>query len=263
MSAFSFLGFGSKVPAHFCRKRQLAKIQEKLGYRFKRLELLGEALSHRSYTQTVDKAPFQSYERLEFLGDSILGMLVAEALFKKFADMGEGSLTKTKAALVNVHTLSRIAREITLNNFVKLSEEEEKAGGRERNSIIADCLEAVIGAIFLDGGITAARKFIKTHFIKNMMHIINDQSLRNYKGDLLEIIQANSPLTPRYEVVRTEGPDHKKKFTVAVYLATRKLGAGSGLNKKEAEQHAARKGLLKLSKLIREDKDFFQKMEEK
>lgn len=263
MSAFSFLGFGSKIPAHFCKKRQLVKIQEKLGYRFKRLELLGEALSHRSYTQTVEKAPFQSYERLEFLGDSILGMLVAEALFKKFAEMGEGQLTKTKAALVNVHTLSRIAREITLNEYVRLSDEEEKAGGRDRNSIIADCLEAVIGAIFLDGGVNSARKFIKTHFIKNMMEIINDQSLRNYKGDLLEIVQGNSGLTPRYEVIKTEGPDHHKKFTVAVFLATRRLGTGHGLNKKEAEQQAARKGLQRLSKLIREDKDFFQKLEEK
>jgi len=263
MSSFSFLGIGSKIPAHFCSKRQLTAIQEKLGYRFKRLELLGEALSHRSYTQTVENAPFQSYERLEFLGDSVLGMLVAEALFRDFGSMGEGELTKTKAALVNVYTLARIARGITLNNYVKISDEEEKAGGRERTSIIADCLEAVIGAIFLDGGIRSARKFIKNHFLQIMPDILNDQSLRNYKGDLLEMVQANSSLVPHYQIIKTEGPDHKKKFTVAVYLGDRKLGTGNGLNKKEAEQQAAKKGLEKLLQLTQGKSDFFDRLEVK
>ena len=247
MSAFSFLGLGTaKVPAHFCSKRSLTRLQDKLQYRFKHLELLGEALSHRSYTQTAHNAPFQSYERLEFLGDSVLGMVVAEALFKKFREKGEGDLTKTKANLVNVHTLSKISREISLNKYVRLSDEEEKAGGRERNSIIADCLEAVIGAIFLDGGIRAVRKFIKTHFLTRMNQIINDRSLKNYKGELLELIQSKTSQSPHYEVLKTEGPDHKKKFTVAVFLGSRKLGTGKGLNKKEAEQHAAEQALRRL-----------------
>lgn len=254
MSALNFLGLGTtKVPAHFCSKRALNKLQDKLEYRFKKLELLGEALSHRSYTQTASNAPFQSYERLEFLGDSVLGMVVAEALFKKFDRMGEGELTKTKANLVNVHTLSKISHEITLNKYVRLSDEEEKAGGRERNSIIADCLEAVIGAIFLDGGIRAVRKFIRTHFLSRMSQIINDKSLRNYKGELLELIQSKTSQSPHYDVIKTEGPDHKKKFTVAVYLGSRKLGTGKGLNKKEAEQHAADQALKKLQKHTLED----------
>lgn len=263
MFTFSFLGLGAKIPSHFLKKSTLNKIQDKLGYRFKNLVLLGEALSHRSYTQTVPKAPFPSYERLEFLGDSVLGMVVAEILFRKYDMMGEGELTKTKAILVNVHTLARISREIGINKFVKLSEEEDKAGGRERNSIIADCLEAVIGSIFLDGGIRPARKFIQTHFMKNLPEILNDQSLRNYKGELLELVQANSLLSPRYEILKTEGPDHMKKFTVGVYLGQKKIGTGHGLNKKEAEQHAAQKGLEKLAKLKKQNINFFHALEGK
>jgi ribonuclease-3 len=263
MSTFSFLGFGSRIPAHFLKKRTLNKIQEELGHKFKRPELLAEALSHRSYTQTDPKAPFPSYERLEFLGDSVLGMVVADSLFRKFGDLGEGELTKTKAILVNVHTLARISRIIGLNKAVKLSQEEERAGGRERNSIIADCLEAVIGAIFLDAGIRAARKFINAHFLKNMVDIMNDQSLRNYKGELLELVQAKSILSPRYEILKTEGPDHMKKFTVGVYLGNKKIGNGQGLNKKEAEQNAAKKGLEKLAKIKKQNLNFFHKLEEK
>jgi ribonuclease III len=263
MSAFSFLGIGSRVPAHFCKKKDLTRVQDKLGYKFKNLELLGEALSHRSYTQTASNAPFQSYERLEFLGDSVLGMCIAEALFKKYSRKGEGDLTKTKANLVNVHTLSRISKEITLNKYVRLSDEEERAGGRDRMSIMADCLEAVIGAIFLDGGIRATRRFIKQHFLKNMEAIVNDQALRNYKGELLEFIQAKSVLSPHYEVLKTEGPDHQKKFTVAVLLAKKKLGTGRGLNKKEAEQQAAKKALAKIASMKKENKSLFPEVEEK
>jgi len=264
MSALNFLGLGvSKVPTRFCTKRALNKLQEKLEYKFKNTAFLGEALSHRSYTQTVSDAPFQSYERLEFLGDSILGMVVAEALYRKFSSLGEGELTKTKANLVNEHTLSKISREITLNKYVKLSEEEEKAGGRERNSIIADCLEAVIGAIFLDGGIRAARKFVKSQFLSRFNEIVNDQELRNFKGELLELIQSKSSHAPRYEVLKTEGPDHKKKFTVAVFLVKHKLGSGKGLNKKEAEQHAARQALSNLKKINSENNDLFNKSEGK
>ncbi len=258
MSALSFLGLKNRIPAHFCSRKSLNRLQEKLGHKFKKLEYLGEAISHRSYTQTAPDAPFQSYERLEFLGDSVLGMVIAEALFKRFSPMGEGELTKTKANLVNVHTLSRISREIGLNKFVRLSDEEERAGGRERNSIVADCLEAVIGAIFLDGGIRAARKFIYHNFLENMDIILSDQALRNFKGELLELVQAHSVQSPRYEVIKTEGPDHNKKFTVAVFLNNTKLGTGSGHNKKEAEQHAARKGLQKLAKFEKQNKNIFE-----
>jgi len=261
MSALDFLGIKSKVPAHFCSKRDMAKIQAKLGYRFRKPELLGEALSHRSYTQTVAEAPFHSYERLEFLGDSVLGMLVAEGLFKKFGPMGEGELTKSKAVLVNLHTLSRISRELGLNQHVRVSEEEERAGGRERNSIMADCLEAVIGAIYLDGGIRSARKFVRDHFLNRTAELLNDQSLRNYKGELLELVQSGGGLPPRYEVLKTEGPDHKKKFTVAVLLGERKLALGSGLNKKEAEQQAARKALVKFRRALKVEKHPLHRME--
>ncbi|MBD3383265.1 MAG: ribonuclease III [candidate division Zixibacteria bacterium] len=260
--SLNFFGLGSKVPSHFYNRKTFRRIQKKLGHRFKQLELLAEALSHRSYTQTEPRAPFPSYERLEFLGDSVLGMIIAEELFKRFEPMEEGELTTTKAHLVNVHTLARISREIELNRYVRLSREEELAGGRERNSIIADCLEAIIGAIYLDGGIRSVRRFISSHFLAHMEEILNDQSLRNYKGELLERTQADAAISPRYEILKTEGPDHRKKFTVGVYINGQRLGTGSGMSKKEAEQHAARKGLRKLEKLVNEQKDFYDRLEE-
>jgi len=263
MVPIRFPGFGSKIPAHFYDAAVLRQVQDKLGYRFRKLELLCEALSHRSYTQTADKPPFQSFERLEFLGDSVLGMLISDALFNIYKDRSEGELTKTKANLVNMYTLSKICGEITLNSYIRLSEEEEKSGGRERESIMADCLEAVIGAIYTDGGIKPAQKFVHKHFLTRMEEILSDQSLRNFKGELLELVQANCTLSVKYEILKTEGPDHLKKFTVAACLADKQLGKGRGNSKKEAEQHAAEQAIKELKKLKENKTDFFNKLEGK
>jgi ribonuclease-3 len=217
-----------------------------LGYTFHDTALLNEALTHRSYANT--NSTTITYERLEFLGDSVLGLLVARSLFKRHPSYSEGELTKAKAALVNIKTLTKVAKREGLGRYVKLSPEEDRAGGRERASILSDVLEAVIGAVYLEGGIGAATELIERILINKFAgkdaHLLNVNS----KGDLLEHLQGEGQGLPRYEVVNEEGPDHEKVFTVAVMADGREVGRGVGSNKKEAEQQAAREALQLLCK---------------
>lgn len=218
---------------------------QKLGYRFKNGSFLWEALTHRSYVRTVDHNT-RSNERLEFLGDSVLGMVIAEHLLLTNTNFDEGDLTKCKALLVNESALAGVALESGLNQFIMLSSDEERTGGRERNSIMSDAVEAVIGAIFLDGGLTPAREFINRILITRENEILNDISQRNFKGELLEYLQARAAGPPHYEVLSEEGPDHNKTFTIAVYTNGEITGTGTGSTKKEAEQHAAAVALERL-----------------
>jgi len=211
------------------------------GYRFRDPGLLQEALTHRSHANS-NNSPV-TYERLEFLGDSVLGLVVAKALFLEHPDYSEGELTKAKASLVNVKTLTKVARRERLGEFIHLSPEEDRAGGRQRSSILSDVLEAVIGAVYLDGGIDAAadliQRIVLDHFDSNDSRIMNV----NFKGDLLEYLQGQGQGLPRYEVINETGPDHEKVFTVAVHTNGRVIGHGVGTNKKDAEQQAAREAL--------------------
>lgn len=209
-----------------------------LHYRFHDDRLLQDALTHRSYIRAVD-AKSVSNERLEYLGDSVLGLVVSEYLYKAHPDYAEGELTKTKALLVNEQTLSLVGKNSGLNRFILLSPDEEEAGGRERHSIVSDALEAVIGAIFLDGGIDEARRFIISTIIPHIGEVLNDSSQRNFKGELLEYLQARGRGTPYYEVVEESGPDHAKMFKVGVMTEGTMTGVGEGASKKEAEQRAA------------------------
>ena len=215
-------------------------------YRFHNPKLLQEALTHRSYANSVDATP--TYERLEFLGDSVLGLLVARYLFEKHPSFSEGDLTKAKAGLVNLKTLGVVARRGDLGKFILLSPEEERAGGRRRSSILSDVLEAVIGAVYLDGGIHAASDLIDRVLIANFDASDSKLLNVNFKGDLLEMLQGEGQGLPRYEVVDETGPDHEKMFTVAVYANGREVGRGVGPNKKDAEQKAAREALQLLSR---------------
>ncbi|MBN2225877.1 MAG: ribonuclease III [candidate division Zixibacteria bacterium] len=219
--------------------------QTKLGYRFKNESFLLEALTHRSYVRTVDHNT-RSNERLEFLGDSVLGMVIAEHLLLSNPKFDEGDLTKCKALLVNEAALAGVAMESGLNRFILLSPDEERTGGRERNSIMSDAVEAVIGAIFLDGGLNPARDFIRRILIIRENEILNDVSQRNFKGELLEYLQARGGGPPHYEVLSEEGPDHNKTFTIAVYTNGEMTGTGTGSTKKEAEQQAAAVALERL-----------------
>jgi len=215
-----------------------------LGYRFRDPRLLQEALTHRSYAYSVQNGP--TYERLEFLGDSVLGLVVARRLYLRHPDNSEGELTKLKASLVNLKTLTAVAKREALARHIRLSPEEDKAGGRGRGSILSDVYESVIGAIFLDGGLDAAAAVIERTLIRSLTEKTPDLLEVNYKGELLEYLQGQGQGMPRYEVIAASGPDHAKVFTVVVHANGRSVGRGIGPNKKDAEQLAAREALRTL-----------------
>jgi len=218
------------------------KLQSRLGYFFQDQTLLKEALTHRSFCEERGS----SYERLEFLGDSVIGLVISQFLYENFPRKTEGDLTKIKASLVSEMTLTQVAQFISLGEYVQMSKEEEKAGGREKPSIISDAYEALVGAVFLDGGLSPARRTVEKHILSRISEITQDEAFRNYKGELLEYLQARGRRLPRYEVLEEEGPDHEKEFTIAVLVKGDEWGKGSGTTKKEAEQNAARMALEKL-----------------
>ncbi|HWR81815.1 MAG TPA: ribonuclease III [Candidatus Deferrimicrobium sp.] len=225
------------------------RFEELLGYRFRDTALLTTALTHRSYSH-ADTNNRVSNERLEFLGDSVLGLVVAAQLYRDYPEMREGQLTQTKALLVSESTLSEVGRDLKLSEFVRLATEEDRSGGRDRPSIIADTLESVIGAVFLDGGLEPARDIVLRTIYTRREEILADSSRRNFKGELLELLQARGFGLPRYDVVAEEGPDHEKVFHVAVYVGDQELGSGSGLSKKDAEQKAAAMALERYASLF-------------
>lgn len=225
----------------------VARFFNDFGYNFSNPKYLNEALTHRSYVRSVDNNA-RSNERLEFLGDSVLGVVVSNYLYANNPDFAEGDLTKTKALLVNENALATIARESGLNKYIFLSEDEERTGGRNRLSITSDVFEAVVGAIYLDGGLKPAREFIHRILLSNERQIVSDENQRNYKGELLEHLQARGGIPPHYEVVSENGPDHAKVFKVAVTTGNSVTGIGEGSTKKEAEQKAAADSLHKLIK---------------
>ena len=220
----------------------LDEVQRLIGYSFRSPQHLLLALTHRSYARNGGNTQ-ASNERLEFLGDSVLGLVIAEKLYHDHYHKSEGDLTKLKAMLVNEATLAQIGQEISLNLYIRLSPEEHNAGGRERPSIISDTFESVIGAVFLDGGFEAARDVVLRLIYTRKSVIISDRSQRNFKGELLEYVQARGNGMPRYEIISEAGPDHEKVFEVAVVVNGRRLGEGAGLSKKEAEQKAAAQAL--------------------
>lgn len=230
------------------KARSVEELEARLGYCFKNKDLLSGALTHRSSLRETGKERSSSYERLEFLGDAVLGLSVSRYLFEHFPEKDEGELTKIKATLVSEANLSRKAKLIALGRFLHLSSEEEKSGGRSRHSILSDSYEAILGAIFLDGGLKEADRFIQSHLLKDIKETSEDKSFHNYKGELLELLQAEGEGIPRYEVLVEEGPDHKKVFTVGVYSRGKHLGTGKGSSKKEAEQNAAKMALEELDK---------------
>ncbi len=219
-------------------QKPLDEIETIIKYKFDHKELIQKALSHRS---SVENGP--ANERLEYLGDAVLGLVVSEFLYEKFPVLNEGDLTKMKSSLVNEAVLSKVSAKFNLGNFILMSPEEEKSGGRSKPSITADSVEAIFGAVYLDGGLKAAKNVIARMILGDYKDLINDKATYNYKGELLEMMQGEGKGTPRYEVVDEIGPDHGKEFFVAVSIESRKVGNGRGSTKKEAEQNAARMAL--------------------
>ncbi len=207
------------------------------GYTFNNEELLYTALSHSSYANEHKK---ESNERLEFLGDSILSIIVSEYLFSRYPDVDEGELTKMRASLVCEKSLAGFAEEIGLSNMLLLGKGELQAGGNKRPSIISDAFEAVLAAIYLDGGMEEAKKFVLRFISKQ--HI--GGSFKDYKTVLQEVIQKNPEEQLTYCLVAESGPEHDKQFTVEVHLNSNVIGKGVGHSKKNAEQMAAKEALL-------------------
>jgi len=218
-------------------------LEAKMGYTFRDSFLLRNALLHRSHVHVTGQGRELSNERLEFLGDAVLGLVVNEDLYQKFPGRSEGDLTKMKALLVCGARLSEVAIHFDLGAHIRMSRSEAATGGRQRSSILADTTEAVIGAVYLDGGLGAARGVIQRLILADSNRVLTKRSLRNYKSRLQELIQARHKNPPRYRVMEVDGPDHDRMFKVAVTFNGITLGQGEGRNKKTAEQNAAREAL--------------------
>jgi len=219
----------------------MESLERNLDYSFKNKALLLNALTHSSYANEVRNGT-TSNERLEFLGDSVLSVIVADYLYKEFSNLPEGELTKLRASLVCEKSLCSFSRELKLGEFLKLGRGEEKGGGRERDSILADAFEAVLAAIYLDGGIEFARKLVKRFILPELKHT-DDEVFKDYKTALQEIIQRNPEESVTYILTAERGPDHDKEFEIEVHLNSNVIGKGIGKSKKAAEQAAAKQAL--------------------
>ena len=217
-------------------------LEDIVGYRFQDRGLLQEALTHKSYA--YEKGSLRHNERLEFLGDSVLAAVVAHRLFERFPDSDEGRLSKARALVVSRNSLARQAETLELGRFLLLGSGEETTGGRTRPSILANALEAVIGAVYLDGGFDAARRVIE----RCTLDLVGSDGAgeTDHKSRLQEIVQKRHKAEPSYRLVKTSGPDHDKTFQVKALFGSRTLGTGRGKTKKDAEQDAARDALERM-----------------
>jgi len=224
------------------------ELEKNTGVKFKDEDLIRKAFIHRSYLNEA-KETMESNERLEFLGDSILSFLVSSYLYKEFPDKPEGELTNLRSAIVKTKTLALISQKLELGKYLYLSRGEEEGGGRNNTSLLADTFEAFIGAIFLDSGIEEPRKILNQFLFPLLGDILENKLYKDAKSSFQEEVQEKTRISPVYKVMKEEGPDHAKKFTVGVYVGDKLYGTGDGRNKQEAEQEAARSALEKYHKV--------------
>ena len=222
---------------------KLTELEERIGYRFKQEGLLRQALTHSSYANEKRMKRFSDNERLEFLGDAVLEVTSSEFLYQNYPELSEGDLTKLRASIVCEPTLALCTREIGLGDYLLMGKGEEQTGGRERDSILSDAMEAVIGAIYLDGGLEKARGFIHRFIMTDIEH---KKLFYDSKTILQEFVQCSCEEPLHYETLEESGPDHDKRFHVAAQIGERTIGEGSGRTKKAAEQEAAYRALLLL-----------------
>lgn len=223
----------------------LSILEKNIGVSFENRSLLTEALTHRSYLNENPKWDVSHNERLEFLGDAVLELAITEDLFFKYPKYDEGDLTGLRAALVNYQMLAKVAQNINLGKFIFLSAGEAKDVGRAREVILANTMEAVIGAIYLDSGYGAAKKFIDRFVFANLEEVVNAGLYKDPKSYLQEIVQEKLRLTPNYKVLEERGPDHRRVFKVGVFFGEKLIADGEGLSKQEAEIKAAENALKK------------------
>lgn len=222
-------------------------LEQALQYKIRNAGLFVQALVHRSYLQQTNQHG-ESNERLEFLGDSILNLIVGEYLYRHFPSADEGELTKVRSRLVNRKALVAYSKSINLSKFILMSQSAQQSMGKGSDTIVADTYEAIIAAVYLDGGFNAAKKFVERQLVEALQNRTVITSDENYKSMLLEFAQAHGLGVPRYTIVKEEGPDHDRTFTVEVSLNGKKSGTGTGKNKKEAEQLAASRALERLQR---------------
>lgn len=220
------------------RRKELHLFEKHAGIRFRKLGFLNLAFCHRSFTNENTKV-FDNNEKLEFLGDSILGLVISEYLFKEFPDKNEGDLAKIKSFVVSEDSLQAIAKKIRVDNFILIGKGEEYSGGRSKKAILADAMEAIIGAYYLDSGLKTVKDFILRMLTPEIQKVLTDRHKKDYKTLLQEYVQKTYKTYPRYHLVKRTGPDHDRTFWIEVTFEGKKYGPGSGKNKKDAEQMAA------------------------
>ena len=223
-------------------RKKLKELQKNIGYEFKQEQLLRQALTHSSYAHEKNLKGLMDNERLEYLGDAVLELVSSEFLFKNHPEMNEGQMTKLRASLVCEQSLAACARQLELGHYLMLGNGEDLTGGRERDSILSDAWEAVIGAMYLDGGFTSAKEFILKYVLQDIEH---KKLFYDSKTMLQELIQNKYKQILHYVLLSEEGPDHNKTFTVQAYMNDTPLMTGKGRTKKAAEQNAAYQSLLK------------------
>lgn len=221
-----------------------APFEKKIEYHFKNKSLLEQAFTHRSYLNENRESGREHNERLEFLGDAVLELVVTEFLYGKYPEKAEGELTAVRAALVNTQSISSAAVALEMNDYLLLSRGEAKDTGRARQIILANAFEALIGAIYLDSGYEESAKFIAAQLFDRADPIIENRLWQDAKSRFQEVAQEKTNITPSYQMLQQSGPDHDKRFIVGVFLASEKIASGEGRSKQEAEQAAAEKGLV-------------------
>lgn len=224
------------------------ELEKTIGVAFKDKNLLKQAFVHRSYLNEA-RGIKESNERLEFLGDAVLSLLTSQFLYKQYPDFPEGTLTNIRSGLVKTTSLAATAESLHLGELLFLSHGEEASGGRKNPSLLADTFEALLGAMYLDGGLETARTYLAQYLFPNAKDIVENKAYIDYKSFLQEIIQEESKISPTYRVVKSEGPDHAKTFWVEVVVEGKTLGAGKGKSKQEAEQAAAASTLAGMGKI--------------
>ena len=229
---------------------QTDQLQKIIGHKFKNPALLLEALTHPSLAHEKAGHCGQHNQRLEFLGDAVLQLILTDQVYALHPDFPEGKLTQVRAHLANRHTLHRQANAIDLGSYLLLGKGEESSGGRTRLSNLADAYEALLGAVYLDGGIRAARKFVAKQFAREFKSLKETAPRQNPKGRLQELLQSNSAANPQYRVIHESGPDHSKKFEAVVEWEGREIGRGNGSSKKLAEIAAAEAALQTLQQIV-------------
>ncbi|MDC7240127.1 MAG: ribonuclease III [Spirochaetales bacterium] len=234
------------MPCNSLRKKELQSFEKKAGIRFRRHDLLNLAFCHRSYSNEHQGVE-DNNEKLEFLGDSILGLVVSDYLFNTLPDKVEGDMARIKSFVVSEESLSELALPLGVDKYLLMGKGEENSGGRLKKAILADAMEAIFGAYYIDAGFKEASRFILTLLVPQIDKVLHNKHKRDFKTLLQEYCQKNFKTYPRYTVVKNTGPDHNKTFWVEVSINDTAYGPGKGKNKKEAERMAAKEAYLRLN----------------